>query len=198
MVRSPAWTSAFRSLSVWPERLDRHSRKNKKPDKAYKWPTRDPDDCGAAASFAIVAKLGLLDKLVHVSYNNFIDAPSGPDAQNQLKIRCEGAAERWGFRKTKIFDVTSQLREARKDLATEMGKSTASDPLWFMHAGLSEFLYQVVEEVIKQGKLEALHYVYLVSHCKFNEDEQRRDYHRIWKDVQDRCGKRIQYKKIRD
>ena len=53
---------------------------NSAADNQYKWPTGDPDDWGAlAASCAIMAKLGLKDKLVHCSYNNFIDAPSGPD-----------------------------------------------------------------------------------------------------------------------
>ncbi|MFY0599893.1 MAG: hypothetical protein JXR03_09505 [Cyclobacteriaceae bacterium] len=172
---------------------------NSEPDNAYKWPTGDPDDWGAAAaSFAIVAKLGLQSKLVHCSYNNFIDAPAGPDEENQLMISCEGSAERWGFGKTKIFDVTTQLEESKLDLAMEMGKSTASDPLYFIHAGLSEFLYLVVEEVIKQGNIEALNHVYLLSHSKFNEGEVRRKWHHTWEDVQELCGGRLKYKKIQD
>ncbi|WP_139327753.1 hypothetical protein [Zobellia uliginosa] len=51
----------------------------------------------AVASGAIVTKLGLQDKIVHFSYNNFIDAPAGPDAENELKISCDGLVERWNF-----------------------------------------------------------------------------------------------------
>ncbi len=172
---------------------------NSEPDNAYKWPTGDPDDWGAAAaSLAIIAKLGLQDKLVHCSYNNFIDAPAGPDNENELKISCDGAIERWDFDESKFFDVTKQLEVSKLNLASEMGKSTAANPLYFMHAGLSEFLYQVVEEVIKQGNIEALNHVYLLSHSEFNEKERRRNYHRTWNDVQELCGNRIKYRKIRD
>ena len=172
---------------------------NSAPDYQYKWPIGDPDDWGAlAASCAIIAKLKLQDKLVHCSYNNFIDAPAGPDAENQLKISADGSIERWGFDKNVFFDVTTQLKESKANLAAEMGKSTADDPLFFLHAGLSEFLYQVVEEVIAQGNIEALNHVYLLSHSKFNEDEIRRSYHHTWDDVQKLCGNRIKYKKIQD
>ncbi len=172
---------------------------NSAPDNQYKWPTGDPDDWGAlVASCAIMAKLDLQDKLVHCSYNNFIDAPPGPDNENQLKISADGVINRWGFNKDIFFDVTKQLEESKMHLAKEMGKSTASDPLYFMHAGLSEFLYQVVEEVIAEGNIEALNHVYLLSHSAFNENEIRRDYHRTWDDVQKLCGSRIKYKKIKD
>ncbi|MDV7187120.1 hypothetical protein R3X25_07485 [Lutibacter sp. TH_r2] len=172
---------------------------NSAPDKLYKWPTGDPDDWGAlVASCAIMAKLELQDKLVHCSYNNFIDAPAGPDNKNQLKISADGCIERWGFEKNVFFDVTTQLKKAKANLATEMGKSTAEDPLYFLHAGLSEFLYQVIEVVIAQGNIEALNHVYLLSHSKFNENEIRRDYHHTWNDVQKLCGNRIKYKKIKD
>ncbi|AIZ43794.1 hypothetical protein M666_14550 [Cellulophaga baltica 18] len=172
---------------------------NSAPDNLYKWPTGDPDDWGAlVASCAIMAKLELQDKLVHCSYNNFIDAPAGPDNENQLKISADGCIERWNFEKDVFFDVTTQLKEAKVNLATEMGKSTAKDPLYFLHAGLSEFLYQVIEEVIAQGNIEALNHVYLLSHSNFNEDEIRRDNHHTWNDVQELCGNRIKYKKIQD
>ena len=172
---------------------------NSAPDNQYKWPTGDPDDWGAlAASCAIMAKLGLQDKLVHCSYNNFIDAPAGPDNKNQLKITADGCIKRWEFKKDVFFDVTTQLKEAKTNLAIEMGKSTAEDPLYFLHAGLSEFLFLVIEEVIAQGNIEALNHVYLLSHSKFNEDEIRRDYHHTWSDVQKLSGNRIQYKKIKD
>lgn len=172
---------------------------NSAPDNEYKWPTGDPDDWGAlVASCAIMAKLELQHKLVHCSYNNFIDAPAGPDDENQLKISADGCIAKWEFNKDVFFDVTIQLSEARTSLATEMGKSTAKDPLYFLHAGLSEFLYQVIEEVIAQGKIEALNHVYLISHSKFNENEIRRNHHRTWENVQELCGNRIKYKKIKD
>ncbi len=172
---------------------------NSAPDNEYKWPYGDPDDWGAcAASLAIIAKLNLQDKLVHCSYNNFIDAPAGPDNQNQNKISCDGAIERWNFDDSKFYDVTTELNDARQNLADEMAKSTSEDPLYFMHAGLSEFLYQAVKIVVDRGESDALKHVYLVSHSGFNETEIRRDYHHTWADVQTLCGNKINYKKIQD
>ncbi|QDV22575.1 hypothetical protein Q31a_08610 [Aureliella helgolandensis] len=172
---------------------------NSAPDKDYKWPTGDPDDWGALpASCAIMAKLGLQNKLVHCSYNNFIDAPAGPDSQNQLKISADGVIKYWGFDRQVFFDVTQQKQQAIGSLATEMGKSTDSDPLYFIHAGLSEFVYLAVEDVIRRGKAESLSHVHLVSHSAFNENERRRSNHHTWKDIQELSGNRIQYVKIKD
>lgn len=172
---------------------------NSAPDHEYKWPTGDPDDWGALpASLAIIAKLGLQDKLVHCSYNNFIDAPAGPDAENQLKIGADGAIERWSFKKSVFFDVTTQREKAVANLAAEMARSTESDPLYFMHAGLSEFVYLAVEKVVADGKIESLSHVHLLSHSGFNENEKRRPHHRVWSDIQKIAGDRIQYKKIKD
>ena len=172
---------------------------NSAPDNQYKWPIGDPDDWGAsAASLAIIAKLKLQDKLVHCSYNNFIDAPAGPDNENQNKISCDGAIIRWHFDASKFYDVTTQLEKAKTNLAIEMKKSTAKDPLYFIHAGLSEFVYQAVEKAIEMGGLEALKHVKLVSHSGFNENETRRDWHHTWADIQELCGNRIQYHKIND
>lgn len=172
---------------------------NSAADNAYKWPTGDPDDWGAAvASGAIVAKLGLQEKVVHFSYNNFIDAPAGPDDENELKISCDGLIERWNFNPDVFFDITLELNAAIQNLAKEMGTSTKEDPLFFLHAGLAEFLYLVVAEVIEQGNIEALNHVYLLSHSGFNEIEKRREYHHTWNDVQELCGNRINYRKIKD
>ncbi|WP_430936024.1 hypothetical protein [Saccharicrinis sp. 156] len=172
---------------------------NSAPDHQYKWPIGDPDDWGAtAASMAIIARLGLQDKLVHCSYNNFIDAPVGPDSENQNKLSCDGAIIRWHFDASKFYDVTTQLEEAKTNLASEMLKSTADDPLYFIHAGLSEFVYQAVKKAIDMGGLEVLSHVKLVSHSGFNENETRRDWHHTWSDIQELCGNRIQYHKIKD
>ncbi len=172
---------------------------NSAPDNEYKWPTGDPDDWGALpASCAIIAKLGLQSQLVHCSYNNFIDAPPGPDAENQLKISADGVIKHWGFDRRVFFDVTKQQRQAIENLATEMGKSTASDPLYFIHAGLSEFVYLAVDDVVRNGKADSLAHLYVVSHSAFNENECRRRNHHTWNDIQELSGNRIHYVKIKD
>ncbi|MCK0157109.1 hypothetical protein MWU65_07970 [Cellulophaga sp. F20128] len=172
---------------------------NSAPDYEHKWATGDPDDWGAnAAILAILAKMEMQDKLVHFSYNNFIDAPAGPDEKNQNKLSCDGGIIRWHFDADKFYDVTTQLEEAKNSLAREMVKSTAEDPLYFLHAGLSEFVYQAVEKAIELGGLENLKHVKLVSHSGFNENHKRREWHHTWEDIQKLCGNRIQYHKIKD
>ncbi|MFI3278528.1 MAG: hypothetical protein SNH13_02980 [Rikenellaceae bacterium] len=172
---------------------------NSAPDNAYKWPTGDPDDWGAAvATCAILAKLDLQSKLVHCSYNNFIDAPSGPDEENELKIGLEGAFKFWNFSDGVLFDVTTELAVTRSHLALQIMRSTAEDPLYFLHAGLSEFVFQVIEEVVKLGGIESLNHLYVISHSGFNEKEKRRPYHRDWSDIVAISGGRIKYKKICD
>ncbi|PKQ65008.1 hypothetical protein BZG02_04000 [Labilibaculum filiforme] len=172
---------------------------NSAPDNLHKWPIGDPDDWGAnAAMLAILAKLEMQDKLVHYSYNNFIDAPAGPDSRNQNKISCDGGIIRWHFDAEKFYDVTTQLEQATNSLAKEMTKSTADDPLYFLHAGLSEFVYLAVEKAIELGGLENLRYVKLVSHSGFNENHKRREWHHTWDDIQKLCGNRMQYHKIKD
>lgn len=172
---------------------------NSAPDNEYKWPTGDPDDWGALpASCAIIAKLGLQTQLVHCSYNNFIDAPSGADAKNQMKISADGVIKCWGFDRDVFFDVTREQRQAVDNLATEIGNSTDDDPLYFIHAGLSEFVYLAVQKVIQNGKADSLAHVHLVSHSGFNENERRRKHHHTWNDVQELSGHRMKYTKIRD
>ncbi|RKR08090.1 hypothetical protein CLV91_2860 [Maribacter vaceletii] len=172
---------------------------NSAPDNEYKWPIGDPDDWGAnAAILAVLAKKEMQDNLVHYSYNNFIDAPEGPDSENQNKISCDGGIIRWNFDSSNFFDVTAQKEKAILHLAKEMAKSTAEDPLYFLHAGLSEFVYQAVEKTIDIGGLKALSHVKLISHSGFNEKEKRREWHHTWADIQRISGQRIQYHKIKD
>ncbi|MDX2430844.1 MAG: DUF1593 domain-containing protein, partial [Bacteroides sp.] len=172
---------------------------NSAPDYAHKWPTGDPDDWGAEpASLAIIAKLELQDKLVHFSYNNFIDAPAGPDAENQMKIGADGAIERWGYNRAVFFDITTNLEGALEQLKNEMARSSKRDPLYFIHAGLSEFFYQALVRVVDEGWGDALNHVYVVSHSEFNENHLRRKSHHNFSDAMAYSNYRLNYQKIKD
>ena len=164
-----------------------------------KWPRADPDDWAATpAALAIIAKLGLQGKLVHYSYNNFIESPPHTTDKNQMEISTSGSISRWGFNSDIFFDVTLKLDTARKHLKNEIAKSTAQDPLYYIHMGPSEFFYQVVEEAVNDGVADAFKYVYIVSHSGYNDDHKRRNSHHTMKQAQSKAGNRMNYKRIKD
>lgn len=172
---------------------------NSAPDDGHHWKTGDPDDWGATpAALAILAKLEMQSKLTHYSYNNFIEAPPGPDHKNQMKIGVDGAVQHWGFDTSKFFDITKQLSAAKAHLKAELVKSTASDPLYFIHMGPAEFIYQVVKETVDQGDSDSLKHVYIVSHSGYNDNHLRRDWHHTIKQAIDYSGGRLNYKRIKD
>jgi hypothetical protein len=172
---------------------------NSAPDYQHKWPTGDPDDWGAVpAMLATLAKVNLQKKLVHFSYNNFMEAPAGPDDKNQMKIGADGAIERWGYEAARFFDITNSLEEAKSNLQEEIQKSSETDPLYFIHMGLSEFFYQVVKEVVDAGNEECLAHVYIVSHSGFNDTHLRRDYHHTLFEAMEYGQGRMHYQKIKD
>ncbi|WP_063769056.1 sugar-binding protein [Flammeovirga sp. OC4] len=174
---------------------------NNQPDNhpEAQWPRADPDDWGGTpASLAIIAKLGLQDKVVHFSYNNFIDAPAHTTETNYMKEAAEGGIEKWNFKEGVFFDVPEDPATAITHLAEEIGKSTADDPLYFIHMGTSEFFYRAVQEVIDDGKIETLAHVQIISHSGFNDNHLRREAHHTMQEAITLSGDRLKYKKIQD
>lgn len=172
---------------------------NSAPDSLHKWPTGDPDDWGAVpAILATLAKVDLQDKLVHFSYNNFMEAPPGPDEQNQMKIGADGSIRRWGYEADRFFDITTSLEEAKANLKKEIETSSRENPLYFIHMGLSEFFYQVVKDVVDAGNGASLAHVYIVSHSGFNDTHLRRDFHHTIFEAMEYGGGRMNYHKIKD
>ncbi len=161
--------------------------------------TADPDDWAATpAALAILAKLKIQDKLVHYSYNNFIEAPAGPDEKNQMKISVDGAIQRWNFEPHLFFDVTKDLAGAKNHLKTELAKSTEADPLYYIHMGPAEFFYQTVKEVVDEGDGAALTHVYIVSHSGYNNNHLRRETHHTLQQAIEYSNDKLNYKKIKD
>ncbi|WP_276165460.1 hypothetical protein [Zobellia alginiliquefaciens] len=174
---------------------------NNQPDNhpEAKWPRADPDDwAGTPAALAIIAKLGLQDKLVHFSYNNFIAATAHTTETNYMADGVNGAIERWNFDSTRFFDVPENNNAAIDHLANEIKKSTAKDPLYFVHMGPSEFFYRAVEKIVDDGNKEALGNVYVISHSGYNDNHLRRNAHHTMKETIALSGNLIKYKKIKD
>ncbi|WP_066633400.1 Ig-like domain-containing protein [Labilibacter marinus] len=174
---------------------------NNQPDLEYTgtYNTADPDDWGATPmTLAIIAKAQLQDKLVHFSYNNFMPSPVHTTETNYMKQNAEDGATRFKFNTDVFFDVGTHKAEAILSLKNEIAKSTASDPLYFLHMGPSEFFYQAVKAVIDQGNTESLSHIYVISHSNYNDNHLRRDNEHTMTQCITLSGNRINYKLIKD
>ncbi|WP_282123538.1 hypothetical protein [Algibacter mikhailovii] len=164
-----------------------------------RWPRADPDDWGGTpAALAILAKVSKQNKLVHFSYNNFIDAPKHTTETNYMADGVDGAIKRWGYDASCFFDVPENPDAAITHLASEISKSTAQNPLYFIHMGPSEFFYLAIKQVIEQGNTESLNDLYVISHSGYNDNHLRRKAHHTMKEAISLSGNRIKYKKIKD
>lgn len=164
-----------------------------------RWPRADPDDwAGTPATLAMLAKADKKEQLVHFSYNNFIGAPAHSTETNHMDASVQGAIQRWGFDASKFFDVPENNAVAITHLANEIKKSTATDPLYFIHMGPSEFFYLAIKEVVDAGDLNSLSHIYVVSHSGYNDDHLRRFAHHTMNQTIALSGDRINYKKIQD
>ncbi|WP_343328570.1 hypothetical protein [Polaribacter staleyi] len=174
---------------------------NAQPDLKYtgKYNYADPDDWGATpAALVMLAKKHLQTKLVHFSYNNFIPSPPHTTVRNYMKEGVEGSIKRWNFDKNIFFDVGTQQKEAIEHLKKEIEKSTNENPLYFINMGPSEFLYQAVLLVLKDGKEEALSFVYILSHSNYNDNHLRRPNHHTIDQVIALSENRVKFKRIKD
>ncbi len=172
---------------------------NNADDFKDKWPRADPDDWGGTpATMAIIAKAQLGDKLVHFSYNNFVEGNRGADSENIMDIGVQSGIQRFHFNPEVFFDVTKKFKESKESLKREMAKSTAADPLYYLHMGPAEYFYQCVKECVDEGHAEALSHVYVVSHSGYNDNHLRRPYHHTMDHAIHYSGNRLVYKRIKD
>lgn len=185
---------------------------NNQPDERHFWPRADPDDWGATpVSLAIIAKLRMHNKLVHYSYNNFMNSDEHTSAINEMDIGVQGAIEQWNFNPDKFFDVSADYQNALAHLASVISVSTKDDPLYFVHMGPAEFFYRAVQKVIAQGNSDSLSHVYVLSHSGYNDNHLRRgdpkfdkkpvpasEKHHTLKEAITLSDNRINYRKIKD
>lgn len=146
------------------------------------WQRGDEDDWSATpAALAMLANANLEGKLVHYSYNNFIGSPPHTSEINVMKDGVDGALERWeNFDPSVFHDVSADNDAAINHLAEQIKVSTASDPLYFISMGPSEFLYRALQKVKTDGKESSITHLYIISHSNYNDNHIRRaDHHRI-------------------
>ena len=129
-------------------------------------PDADRDDIGATPmTLAVLAKEGLQENLVHYDFNNWLEYKKIEAGKNKMWVGAMGAQTRWGFDRSKFFDAANDPEKAIANLAAEIDKSTASDPLHIIIAGPMELIYQAMIRVEKA----VLANVVLVSHSGYND-----------------------------
>jgi hypothetical protein len=129
-------------------------------------PNADADDIGATPfTLAVLAKAGLQNQLVHYDFNNFLEYKKIEAANNDMWMGAIGGQTRWGFDRKRFFDGSVDPRGAVKNLASEINRSTADDPLYLIIAGPLELTYRALEI----AEPEARKHVVLVSHHNYNE-----------------------------
>src|ERR671918_183370 len=92
----------------------------------------DPDDWAASpVALAIFAEAGLKDRLVHFDYNCILPETNVEweriHAQSVL-----GAAERYGYDRSRFYDCRQNLDGAVADIAKAINSSSEDDPLYFI------------------------------------------------------------------
>ena len=122
----------------------------------------DPDDWAASpVTLAILADMGLMDRLVHFDYNCILPL-TDPEWE---KIHAEsvlGTASRYGFDKGLFFDCRKDRDGAVASIATAINESTADNPLYFIIAGPMEVPYLGIE----QSEPAKRQFVYCISHSR--------------------------------
>jgi len=125
----------------------------------------DPDDWAASpVALAIFAEAQLKDRLVHFHYNCILPK-TDPEWE---KIHAEsvlGAAERYGYDKSRFFDCRKNLDGTIASLAKEIDASSAENPLYFIVAGPME----VPVRAIQKSDPAKRKFVYCISHSRWND-----------------------------
>ncbi len=142
----------------------------------------DDDDIGALPmSMAIISEAGLASRVVHIEHSNhhWNDHEQDVSSQPQKMIdSASGAASRWGYSTSIIYNCRTQLSSARTSLKNAINASTASDPLFIGAAGPMDTVY----DAINASTSSARTHVTVVSHSSWN-NKHTHSSGQTWTDV---------------
>jgi hypothetical protein len=125
----------------------------------------DPDDWAASpVSLALLARLGLQDKLVHFHYNSIL-WDSDPQWEHEHGKRVLTAVERFGFDRKRFFDCRQQQEAAVAHLAACINAASAESPLYLVIAGPVDIARMAIERCPSSRR----EWVYCISHSRWND-----------------------------
>jgi hypothetical protein len=130
----------------------------------------DEDDWGAfPVAIALLDAFGVKDKLVHIEYNNIIQA-NDDRFEKEMTASVEGAAERYGIPSSILHNCRTDLKGAIHSIRDAVNASSSEDPLYYVLAGPMDVPYRgiVAADPAKRR------YVYCISHSSWNDGYGRR------------------------
>lgn len=125
----------------------------------------DPDDWMASpVALAIFAQAGVKDRLVHFDYNSILPK-TDPDWEKKHAASVLGAAERYGYDKSRFHDCRKNLDAAVASIAKAINDSSAGNPLYFVIAGPMEVPFRGIQKSDPKKR----RFVYCISHSAWND-----------------------------
>lgn len=170
----------------------------------------DNDDMHATKmSLMILAKAGLQNKTVLYTYADHIWGSEDNDLA-VMKVSAETTGQKFGFSNCNFIAAVERPEDAYQAMADEIAKSTAEDPLFIIAAGPMHVVGMGFE-IAEEANPEALNYVTVVSHSKWNNEhsdkyETNEEPHGIeephsgwtWAEMEAAFGDKVNYMYISD
>lgn len=125
----------------------------------------DEDDwAGFPVAFAIIDACGLMDRVVHVDYNNILQVDDARFYRN-MTDSVLGTIDRYRMPAKVMFDCKKDLEGAIESIRKAIDASSAEDPLYYVLAGPME----VPLLGIQRSDPAKRKYVYCISHSVWND-----------------------------
>jgi len=130
----------------------------------------DEDDWGAfPVAIAILHAAGVRDNLVHIDYNNILQA-NDARFEEEMTTSVQGAAEKYGIPSSLLFNCRTNLDGAINSIKNAVNASSRKNPLYYLLAGPMDVPYRgiLAADPLKRQ------YVYCISHSSWNDGYGKR------------------------
>jgi hypothetical protein len=125
----------------------------------------DEDDWGAfPVAIAILDAFGVKDKLVHIEYNNIIQA-NDARFEREMTASVLGAAEQYGIPPAILHNCRTDLDGAVESIKNAVNASSPEGPLYYLLAGPMDVPYR---GILAADPARRRH-VYCISHSSWND-----------------------------
>ena len=130
----------------------------------------DEDDWGAfPVAIAILDAFGVKDKLVHIEYNNIIQA-NDERFEREMTASVLGAAEKYGIPPAILHNCRTDLEGAVESIKNAVNASSPENPLYYVVAGPMDVPYRGILAADPAKR----QYVYCISHSSWNDGYGKR------------------------